>query len=202
MTTALIWDLALALLALVTVILGFRRGLLASLVSLLGTAAAVVAAAILSPRAAASVYDAFLAERLEQSISESMAERLTAFAELLYRLGVGEGVTDAAENAVRTVSVALVGVVCFLVIFLLVMLLVRLLLRLTRGVNRVPVLGGVNRLFGGVLGVGEAYLLLYVIALAATLLISLSKNRWSWLNTAVAEESHLLSWFIQHKLPI
>lgn len=201
MTPSLIWDIVLVAVAIAVVAVCCKRGLLASLVSLLGTAAAVITAALLSPAAAGWVYDSFLAEKLEQSVSEGMAERLSAFAELIDRLGMEESLHSATESAVRTVSVALITVIGFLIIFLLAMLLVRLLLAATRGVNRVPLLGGLNRLFGGVLGVGEAYFLLYVIGMAVTLLVSLSKNQWGWLNTGVVEETKILSWFIQHKLP-
>ena len=54
--------------------------------------------------------------------------------------------------------VALLTMVAFLVIFLVAMVIVRALAKLTRNVNRVPVVGGVNRVLGGVLGAARAVL--------------------------------------------
>ena len=201
MAASIIWDIALALLAVLVIVVCTVKGMLTSLVSLLGTAASVVVAAVFAPKAAGWIYDSFLAEQLEQSISEGMAERLTAFAELIHRLGLGDTITNATESAVRTVAVAFITVIAFLIIFLLALLIVRLLLLATKGVNKVPVLGSINHVFGGVLGAAEAYLLLYVVSMLVTFLVSLSKNQWSWLNAEVVEGSKLLTWFIQHKLP-
>ena len=92
--------------------------------------------------------------------------------------------------------------VAFLIIFLLAMLIVQALAKLTRNVNRVPVVGGVNRVLGGVLGAAEAFLICYLIGMTATVLITLSENQWSWLNTAVVQKSTLLNWFVQFKFPV
>ena len=76
------------------------------------------------------------------------------------------------------------------------------LFALTRNVNRVPVVGGVNRVLGGVLGAAEAFLLCYLIGMAAAVLITFSENEWSWLNTAVVQKSTILNWFVQFEFPV
>ena len=62
--------------------------------------------------------------------------------------------------------------------------------------------GGVNRLLGGILGAAEAFLLCYLIGMAVTVLITFSENGWSWLNTAVVQKSTLLNWFVQFEFPV
>ena len=57
-------------------------------------------------------------------------------------------------------------------------------------------------LLGGALGAAEAFLLCYLIGMAATVLISFSENRWGWLNTAVVQKTYLLNWFIQFEFPV
>ena len=91
--------------------------------------------------------------------------------------------------------VALLTMVAFLVIFLVAMVIVRALAKLTRNVNRVPVVGGV-------LGAAEAFLLCYLIGMAAAVLITFSENEWSWLNTAVVQKSTILNWFVQFEFPV
>ena len=54
----------------------------------------------------------------------------------------------------------------------------------------------------GVLGAAEAFLLCYLIGMAAAVLITFSENEWSWLNTAVVQKSTILNWFVQFEFPV
>ena len=202
LTASLIWDAALAALILFVVIRSVRRGFVSSFIHLLGVAASCIVAALTAGKAAAWLYDGYLAERVEQSVSDSLREKLEAFAGLLDRIDPTDTISAAAGDAVRTMAVSLLTMVAFLIIFLLAMLIVRALVKLARSVNRVPVVGGINRLLGGVLGAAEAFLLCYLIGMAATVLISFSENRWGWLNTAVVQKTYLLNWFIQFEFPV
>ena len=202
LTASLIWDAALAALILFVVIRSVRRGFVSSFIHLLGVAASCIVAALTAGKAAAWLYDGYLAERVEQSVSDSLREKLEAFAGLLDRIDPTDTISAAAGDAVRTMAVSLLTMVAFLIIFLLAMLIVRALVKLARSVNRVPVVGGINRLLGGTLGAAEAFLLCYLIGMAATVLISFSENRWGWLNTAVVQKTYLLNWFIQFEFPV
>ena len=175
-TPSLIWDLALIALILFVVIRSVGR--------------------------AAWVYDGFLAEKLQTAVSDALQQKLQTFVELLDRIDPTNTIITSAGDALRTVMVALLTMVAFLIIFLLAMVIVKALARLTRNVNRVPVVGGVNRLLGGVLGAAEAFLLCYLIGMAVTVLITFSENGWSWLNTAVVQKSTLLNWFVQFEFPV
>lgn len=190
-------DLALIAVILFVMIRSVGRGFVSSFIHLLGLAAACIVAALLSGKAAAWLYDGYLAERLQTAVSDTLRQKLQTFAELLDRIDPTDTITGAAGDALRTVMVALLTMVAFLVIFLVAMVIVRALAKLTRNVNRVPVVGGVNRVLGGVLGAAEAFLLCYLIGMAAAVLITFSENEWSWLNTAVVQKSTILNWFVQ-----
>lgn len=202
LTPSLIWDLALAALILYVMIRSIGRGFVSSFIHLLGLAAACIVAALLSGKAAAWLYDGYLAERLQTAVSDTLRQKLATFVELLDRIDPTDTISAAAGDALRTVMVAFLTMVAFLIIFLLAMLIVRALAKLTRNVNRVPVVGGVNRVLGGVLGAAEAFLLCYLLGMAVTVLITISENRWGWLNTVVVQQSTLLNWFVQFKFPV
>ena len=201
-TPSLIWDLILIAVILFVMIRSVGRGFVSSFIHLLGLAASCIVAALLSGKAAAWLYDGYLAERLQNAVSDTLRQKLMTFAELLERIDPTDTITAAAGDVLRTVAVAFLTMVAFLIIFLLAMLIVQALAKLTRNVNRVPVVGGVNRVLGGVLGAAEAFLICYLIGMAATVLITLSENQWSWLNTAVVQKSTLLNWFVQFKFPV
>ena len=196
------YKLALAALILYVMIRSIGRGFVSSFIHLLGLAAACIVAALLSGKAAAWLYDGYLAERLQTAVSDTLRQKLATFVELLDRIDPTDTISAAAGDALRTVMVAFLTMVAFLIIFLLAMLIVRALAKLTRNVNRVPVVGGVNRVLGGVLGAAEAFLLCYLLGMAVTVLITISENRWGWLNTAVVQQSTLLNWFVQFKFPV
>ena len=201
-TPSLIWDLILIAVILFVMIRSVGRGFVSSFIHLLGLAASCIVAALLSGKAAAWLYDGYLAERLQNAVSDTLRQKLMTFAELLERIDPTDTITAAAGDVLRTVAVAFLTMVAFLIIFLLAMLIVQALAKLTRNVNRVPVVGGVNRVLGGVLGAAEAFLICYLIGMTATVLITLSENQWSWLNTAVVQKSTLLNWFVQFKFPV
>ena len=201
-TPSLILDLILIAVILFVMIRSVGRGFVSSFIHLLGLAASCIVAALLSGKAAAWLYDGYLAERLQNAVSDTLRQKLMTFAELLERIDPTDTITAAAGDALRTVAVAFLTMVAFLIIFLLAMLIVQALAKLTRNVNRVPVVGGVNRVLGGVLGAAEAFLICYLIGMTATVLITLSENQWSWLNTAVVQKSTLLNWFVQFKFPV
>lgn len=201
-TPSLIWDLALIAVILFVMIRSVGRGFVSSFIRLLGLAAACIVAALLSGKAAAWLYDGYLAERLQTAVSDTLRQKLQTFAELLDRIDPTDTITGAAGDALRTVMVALLTMVAFLIIFLVAMVIVRALAKLTRNVNRVPVVGGVNRVLGGVLGAAEAFLLCYLIGMVAAVLITFSENEWSWLNTAVVQKSTILNWFVQFEFPV
>ena len=201
-TPSLIWDLALIAVILFVMIRSVGRGFVSSFIRLLGLAAACIVAALLSGKAAAWLYDGYLAERLQTAVSDTLRQKLQTFAELLDRIDPTDTITGAAGDALRTVMVALLTMVAFLIIFLVAMVIVRALAKLTRNVNRVPVVGGVNRVLGGVLGAAEAFPLCYLIGMVAAVLITFSENEWSWLNTAVVQKSTILNWFVQFEFPV
>ena len=109
------------------------------------------------------------------------AEEETAFEKW-----VGEHLGEKAENALLTVAAVLGGLLAILLFTVLPTFLV----------------GGVNRLLGGILGAAEAFLLCYLIGMAVTVLITFSENEWSWLNTAVVQKSTILNWFVQFEFPV
>ena len=125
LTASLIWDAALAALILFVVIRSVRRGFVSSFIHLLGVAASCIVAALTAGKAAAWLYDGYLAERVEQSVSDSLREKLEAFAGLLDRIDPTDTISAAAGDAVRTMAVSLLTMVAFLIIFLLAMLIVR-----------------------------------------------------------------------------
>lgn len=114
----------------------------------------------------------------------------------------GADATDAiAQNAIAPAVTTVLQILIFLLLFALAMLLFRLLSRAFRGVNKVPVLGGVNKVLGGALGVGQGLILAYLAVLALVFLAGVSRGQWPWLTSDALEKTYLTRALMNFKLP-
>lgn len=197
MTTPVIIDaIALTVLAGFAV-LGAWRGLLRTLAGLLvvvlSLAGAGIIASALSDPAAKLVAPA-IEKRLETRLEESIRERFPdktpeepfPLPELLELLGIDEtrrdALADQAEKAVRDTGASLVAAavesvarsvlygVLYMISFVLLTAALHLLVRLLDACLRLPGLHGLNAFGGGILGILEGALLLFLAAWVLRLL--------------------------------
>jgi hypothetical protein len=63
--------------------------------------------------------------------------------------------------------------------------------RLFTGVNNIPVIGNVNVFLGGVIGVGQAVVFLFIGALVIALAITLTNDSIPWLNREVMDDTFI-----------
>lgn len=99
------------------------------------------------------------------------------------------------DVALESPLMTLLHTVSFLLVFSLVAFVMRSLARVFIGVNSVPVIGGVNIVFGGILGLLEAVLTLYVGAFILRLLVTVSGSSWWWLNHEVIGATYIWNIF-------
>lgn len=213
----LIWDSAAVCVMLYCVSRCARRGLVHTIVSLLGYIAAAFLAKIGSPAAAKFLYDNVVRDAIRLALSRRLEEAVAGGGEvavdvldlvpdtLLRIMGqsgreaavtsvaadAGEMVETVIEAALRNPVVAILQAVCFLIIFSLAAFLVRYVARLFTGIYRIPVVGSINTMLGGVVGVLQALLILYIAAFALRLLIAFSDGGWWWLGTDVMDSTYI-----------
>lgn len=120
---------------------------------------------------------------------------------VLDQVGAGTQLAQAiVRTAVEPVVTSILGIAVFFVLFTLAALAVRLLVKLGRGVNHIPLVGGLNRLAGLALGLLYAGLLAYALSLGLALAAGLSAGRIPWLTTGILEETILISRLIALRL--
>ena len=76
------------------------------------------------------------------------------------------------DDVIGPVVMTLLVALSFIVIFLLCMLVVKLLANLFKGVRKIPIIGPINTFFGGVIGVAEAIIIIYVIKIVFEFVIT------------------------------
>ncbi len=80
------------------------------------------------------------------------------------------GVTTFGEYVSSYVAKVVADIAAFLITLLLVMIVVRVLIGMLGILNKLPVIGGINRLAGGALGIGIAILVVWILFIVVTLL--------------------------------
>ena len=201
----LIYDLTFLLLFAVVAVRNWHRGFLASLAELIGAIFGVGIAVWASQTAAPQIYEKFLsasvAERVETAISQSNGDIAQAvqgssflpetMQQTLQNLltDAGSDVSAKVADALQPLILPFVQVLLFVVLCLLVRWVFRLLVGVLRWFNGVPLLGGVNRLLGLVLGLANGAVDCWLLALALWFLVGVTGGRLSWLNGYILSQS-------------
>ena len=76
-----------------------------------------------------------------------------------------QGVSSFREYAVKNITTIAVKAITYLALMIIIFLLLRLLLMLTKFINKVPVIGGINRILGAVLGLIEGLIIIWALCL-------------------------------------
>lgn len=189
----------------------YKRGFLAGLVGLVGNLVSLGGAVFVSRRLSDPLFDLIFGTSVVDKISRAIAAGEADLAKvletyvgflpdsfrqtILVKLEAAirlDGVS-AAQRVVTEVLQPLLAPVLALTIFFLVYFLLRLAVLMIRNLmqvaNHLPLLGTVNRLMGGLLGVIAGLLdvyLLFCICFAVTII---TNNSLGWLNMNVLEGS-------------
>lgn len=198
--TYLIYDGVILILLLYFFLRGRKKGLVLTLCGLASIFVALFGARMASnyftPMAAdllAPRFSPVIEEQLDNGLEEKLDELLASgeeggnlLTDLLTRLGLYDDVTGAIRDAVsgqtaqtvtdvalslaRAVAEVVAGVLVFVVAFLLIIALWFFLSHALDLAARLPVIHGLNRLLGGLFGLVEGMLLLFLIAWVMRLL--------------------------------
>lgn len=172
---AILLDVALVGVVVFTVAYYMRRGFLAGLLGLVGNLASLALAWFLSGRVSPTLFENFfksgLIDQTARLISEqgaagvqaildkfsaflpaSLLESITQQADSIFNSGAPDMALAIVENVVAPLVMPLIGVVVFFAVFVLGRVVISLLAAIFSNVNRVPLVGSVNRGLGAVIG--------------------------------------------------
>ncbi len=199
-SSALFLDLALLAILVIAVVVAAKRGFLATILKLCGTALALAVSWLAATGLSDTVFNTFfknnLIEQTSQMISEggqvsiqAVVDKLAAFLPdslVEHLIGGGEqlqGILDSdtpgiaaqvVDQIIAPLFLPIISVVVFFVSFAVVSVLIGFLASALTNVNHIPIMGGLNRTLGIVTGVvlGVVYILLALCALWAVIVIT------------------------------
>ncbi len=199
--TWIIYDAAVVAILAVGFLICWHKGLASSLVGLAAVAASGVAAYVLSGMAAPLVYDALFREKVEQAVGAA-APGASGGIEWLDRI-VADTAAGAAQNGLAAAHSTVEGavrVILGIIIFAAVSVLLSVAAKAFKKINDVPVLGTLNRLCGGVLGLVIGVFVAMLGATVCAVVVAVSGNSLSWLNVDIVDKTYLFSVLYRYNL--
>lgn len=94
----------------------------------------------------------------------------------LYNPDIAEFSKSAAENIVKPIVISIISVVVFFVLFFAVLIICAILSKALKIVNKLPLLGGINSLLGGILGFLKGLVIVLIINYVIVSLTSSGTN--------------------------
>ena len=213
MSISLIFDIAIAAILLLSLIIGGSRGFVRSLLSVVILVAALLGSSIVAnvladpvtewvtPRVEQSILARLTDGHSEEAVSAAAASDNAALRQLVdfdAITGIAKKAMDSAveagknmlEGAVAGMIRSLVYAILFLLSFLLLTLLLKLITSPLHLAARAPVLSTLNRLAGAALGLCIGVLVMFAAA---------SVVQWTGLvDQATLRQTYLLQYFTQH----
>ena len=225
MKISLICDIILALIFVLIVAGGYRKGFIKSLLGLASLLIAVVCASLFTPPVSSWLSDRYVENAVKDTVSSSIhsviddtendekSEGLFSAIEKFVIIDNGEtankyvsqildssfsdNTIDAVSGEIaKTISKPLCNSAAFFVIFIISSLLVRIIASVLDGIFRLPILKQANKLLGLVLGLLCALIFMMVVSRVFVCILPwLSGITDGKIGQDVLEGSHLLSFF-------
>lgn len=199
MTASLIVTIIIVVILIFFLIWGFHRGFLKILLTTMALIVTVVAAGVLTPYVSDWMGDIFIGKSIDKKIGTYLEEHVdnpivnqyTEAQEVVIdklplpkfmREDISEKNTSADYVAlkvgnfteylqVRLVKIIL-NVIAFVVMLIVIYVIIRILMGISHIINKVPLIGGVNRILGAILGLFEGLLVIWCLGIIVMMMAS------------------------------
>ena len=208
---SLIYDLLFLAVFSFAAVKSWQKGFLAGLAELIGAVLGVGVAVWGSRTLAPGIYEKFLSDTVTEKVEDAVAQSGGDIAAAVQGLDflpdslrttlakaiqtAGGQLPEKVTSLLEPVILPLVQVVLFVLLCVVVRWAFGLLIAVLRGINGVPLVGGVNQVLGLVLGLCTGALDCWLLALVLWFAASVTAGSLDWLNTAVLQRSIGYSFF-------
>ncbi len=186
----LIFTAVVLLIIAICTVLGFKKGFLKTLVSMSALIVAIILAFIFSAKVTTFIDEhtmlrqtaqEAIEEKLEKTFAEEAAETPEEQEKVLEDSWIPADLLEAmiekqqevaatvAQKFAASAAELIVKGTGILVTIVVVFIIIKLLIILSGAVNKVPLVGGINKLFGGVLGVVRGIIIVWILFFLVTM---------------------------------
>ena len=196
----IVYDVIFLLLVLGAAEAGRRRGFASGLVSFIGSVAGIIGGTYGTRVWAGGIYDKYVASHVTDVVADTLEKTGGDLAQAIHALTflpqsiqqkLIDTVSAASSNAVPQVVNALeplflpvIQAVVFLSVWIVVRALCRMLGRVLRGINAIPLIGGLNRILGFAFGFVSGLLNCWIWSILLWVAANLTGGKLEFLTTA------------------
>lgn len=207
--TGLLYDILFAAVLIFAAAYGWKRGFISSLILLVGAVVAVLGAVWVAHTFAPGIYDNYVGNAIAERVSDTLAanggDAVAAvqgmdFLPESIRAGLVTALTELSGEAAPQVAVVLepiilplIQVILFLVACIVIRWVFRILAGTMRGFNSLPLVGGLNKGLGLVLGAVSGALNCWLLSMVLWLLSMLTGDGIEFLRSTVLGQSAIYS---------
>lgn len=204
---ALILDAALVVLIVITMLRYKKRGFVAGIIDLAGKLISLVAAWFISGRVSPAVFDNFfrsglitktadtiqrqggvnlnsILQDLSGVLPQSFVDGIVASAQGLFESGAPDAAEAIVENVVAPLIVPIITVAVFFVTYALCRIVVTFCVAMLENINKIPVIGGINRSLGLITGLVAGIVNAVLVLCLLWAVIAITGNNLPVLNDA------------------
>ncbi|MCQ2513180.1 MAG: CvpA family protein [Lachnospiraceae bacterium] len=194
-TIALITTIVVVLFLLFCIFNGYRKGFLRIILTTLALVVTIVAAGLIAPHFSKFLQTTFIGRSVEKTIDSFVEKQIDDSAKdviekikeaqekvidglplpIFMKKDIHEknekngymeyGVSNFKDYLSTRLSVMAIDAIAYIILLIGIYLILRILLRVIGVIGRVPIIRGVNRLFGAILGFVEGVLIIWCICL-------------------------------------
>lgn len=218
----LVYDVAAIAIVIFFIIKGKNDGFTKTFVETAGFAFAVISALVIGRISASFLYTALLKPGIIESIESSLGKAidvedvinsieeavasLPAISKLIFDFGAIEDKLDGGinmtnaniaanveESVISPVVMPLLEIIIFALVLILFLALITVIARKSKKVNEVPVIGGLNAFFGGIIGALEGAVVLAIVSTGLRFLIK-AYGESVWLSENIISKTYIFKW--------
>lgn len=93
------------------------------------------------------------------------------------------------DNIVKPVVLVPMRALIFLILFVIILIVLGLAAKLMKGINKIPLIGGINKILGAAAGLIQGAVVIFLICIFIQVVIALSGNELIFLNTMTIDET-------------
>lgn len=98
------------------------------------------------------------------------------------------------DNIVKPIVLIPIETLIFIILFVIILIVLSIIIKATSLINKLPVIGSINELLGGVMGFLHGVIVVFVIVIILHLVVSFSNNTLIFLNDMTINKSFAFSW--------
>lgn len=188
---------------------GYVRGLIKIVLSMAATIVTIVLATILTMPVASFIEDSSVGKGMRESVNEIVSKAEIKEIEQIYELDfpkailepIAEGATNIKENLAEYIAQSLthtiITALTFLVLVIVIYIIVRIVISVLDLVAKLPIINGVNKMAGGIIGLIQGLLFVWIGCLIVT---ACSDKEWAQEVFRQINDNSLLSFIYNNNL--